>query len=159
MQSAAASEALSKVRNDDPDHYVPLETLANLSAALRRAKSPRVAGRHLNAAIEAAGLAAELARESAYLRGEAIQLAELEQALQDAAARAKQSNPSGARPAYGPAVYEMAQEKVEDLIRGYARGLRQSGGASLFEGALAALEAEAIGLAGDLATAVDEERN
>jgi hypothetical protein len=138
---------------------MPLEALANLAGAIRRATSPRVAGRHLDAVVQAAGFAAELARGSACLRGHAVDIAELEQALQDAAARANQSHPSVMRPAYGPAACDMAQEKVEDLIRGYARGLRQSGGASLSDSALTALEAEAIGLAGHLANAVDQERN
>lgn len=158
MQSTAISEALAHVREDAPDDYMPLETLANLAGAIRRATSPRVASRHLDSVVLAAGFAAELARESACLRGDAVDVGELEQTLQDAAARANQSNSSVTRPAYGPAAYDMAQEKVEDLIRGYARGLRQSGGASLSDSTLTALEAEAVGLAGHLANAVDQER-
>jgi hypothetical protein len=66
------------------------------------------------------------------------------------------ANESGMRPLSGPAAYARAQEKVEDLMRGYARGLR-TGKGELLEGALAALEADAVGFAGELAAVVDDE--
>jgi hypothetical protein len=90
--------------------------------------------------------------------GDAVNLAELEETVRDAAAREKAANPPVARSAYGPAAYAAAEEKAEDLIRGYARGLRQSSGASLWDSALSGLEGEGVGLAGQLANVIDQER-
>ncbi len=147
---------MAHVREDEVDAYVALETLANLAGALRRATERRVGDQHVEAGVLATGLAAELAREAAALRGEAVNIEELEQRVHDAAVRTRQANESGMRPLSGPAAYARAQEKVEDLIRGYARGLR-AGDGELLDGALVALEAEAVGFAGELAAVVDDE--
>lgn len=156
MDSETVRRAMAHVRADDVDSYVPLETLANLAGAVRRATERRVGNQHLEAGALAAGLAAELGPEAAALRGEALDANELEQRVHDAAARTRQANESGMRPLSGPAAYARAQEKVEDLIRGYARGLRMGEG-ELLDGALAALEAEAVGFAGELAAVVDDD--
>lgn len=162
MSAHEVNEAIGYVRNDDVDEFSPIETLADIAGALRRAQNPRVAGRHLEAAVQAAGLAAELARQSAALLGEHAAVDSLEQEIADADARqaAAQERPVGSalRPAYGPAFFESAAEKVEELLRAYARGLRGGNALDLTAGALRALKAEAIGLAGEIAFAVGNER-
>ena len=161
MGEQEVQEAMEFVRNDEVDAFTAIETLANIAAALRRARAPRALGRELTAGIEAAGLCAELARESEALRGVHTNHDELGQEIADAAARAdaadRDNRGATLRPAYGPAAYDAAAQRVDQLLLGYAGALRMGQGAPP-EHTLAPLKAEAIGLAGDLAVAVARER-
>jgi hypothetical protein len=155
------AEVMQLVRDDEVDPFTPIETLANIAGALRGARSPRALGRDRAGTIEAAGLSAELARESDALLGRVTDPGELEQEIANAATRrdAADRENSGAtfRPAHGPAAYELASERIEDLLRGYARALRQGAGAPE-EQVLTPLKAEAIDLAGGLVVAAARER-